>query len=185
MASLQIRPRCDDPGGPIDRLPAGKSLLQAASAIGKDVPYRLLAAVSEQPEEELRRTLGQLQEAEFLYETRLFPDLEYTFKHALTHEVTYGSLLQDRRRQLHAHIVAAIERLHQDRLNEHVERLAHHALRGQLWEQAVRYGRQAGTRALDRSAAREAFRLASWRGSRFENCRQPGKIEQLIDRVLR
>ena len=70
--------------------------------------------------------------------------------------MTYGSLLQERRRQLHAQIVAAIERLYADRLSEHVERLAHHALRGHLWDTAVRYNRQAGTRALDRSAAREA-----------------------------
>ena len=73
-------------------------------------------------------------------------------KHALTHEVTYGSLLQDRRCRLHAQIVAATERLYPDRLSEHVERLAHHALGARLWDKAVRYSRQAGTRALDRSA---------------------------------
>ncbi len=78
----------------IDRLPAEeKQLLQAASVIGKDVPYALLAAIAEQPEEILRRGLAHLQEAEFLYETQLFPDLEYTFKHALTHEVAYAGLL--------------------------------------------------------------------------------------------
>jgi class 3 adenylate cyclase/tetratricopeptide (TPR) repeat protein len=142
----------------IDRLPSEeKRLLQAASVIGKDVPYALLAAIADQPEEVLRRKLSHLQEAEFVYETRLFPDLEYTFKHALTHEVTYGSLLSDQRRQLHARIVTAIEQLYADRLSEHVERLAHHALRGQLWERAVRYNRTAGGRALDRSALREAL----------------------------
>jgi len=72
----------------IDRLPPEeKQLLQAASVIGKDVPYAILAAIAERPEEALRPGLAHLQEAEFLYETRLFPDLEYTFKHALTHEV--------------------------------------------------------------------------------------------------
>ncbi len=142
----------------IDRLPPQeKQLLQAASVIGKDIPYALLTAIVEQPEETLRRGLAHLQEAEFLYETQLFPDLEHTFKHALTHEVTYGSLLQERRKTLHAQIVAAIERLYADRLSEHVERLAHHALRGNLWDKAVRYSRQAGTRALDRSALREAL----------------------------
>src|SRR5437899_555810 len=83
----------------IDRLPPEeKRLLQAASVIGKDVPYALLSAIAEQPEETLRRGLAHLQEAEFLYETRLFPDLEYTFKHALTHEVAYGRLLAEPRR---------------------------------------------------------------------------------------
>jgi class 3 adenylate cyclase/tetratricopeptide (TPR) repeat protein len=142
----------------IDRLPAEeKQLLQAASVIGKDVPFALLAAIAEQPDESLRHGLAHLQEAEFVYETQLFPDLEHTFKHALTHEVTYGSLLQERRCQLHARIVTALERLYADRLSEHVERLAHHALRGHLWDKAGRYSRQAGTRALDRSAAREAL----------------------------
>ena len=87
----------------IDRLPPEeKRLLQAASVIGKDVPYALLAAIAEQPEEALRRGLAHLQEAEFLHETQLFPDLEYTFKHALTHEVAYAGLLGERRRDLHA-----------------------------------------------------------------------------------
>src|SRR4030095_13006754 len=78
--------------------PELKRLLQAASVIGKDVPFALLLSVAELSEEELRRGLGALQAAEFLYETRLFPDLEYTFKHALTHAVTYGGLLQERSR---------------------------------------------------------------------------------------
>ena len=104
----------------------------------------------------MQRGLAHLQAAEFLYETRLFPDLEYTFKHALTHEVTYGSLLQDRRKALHARIVDAIERCYPDRLAEHVERLAHHALRGEMWEKAVTYLRQAGAKAFARSAHREA-----------------------------
>ena len=72
----------------IDRLPPEeKRLLQAASVIGKDVPFALLVATADGPEEKLRRGLGRLQAAEFLYETSLFPDPEYTFKHALTHEV--------------------------------------------------------------------------------------------------
>ena len=90
------------------------------------------------------RLLDHLQAAEFLYETQLFPDLEYTFKHALTHEVTYSGLLQERRRELHARIVDAIETLYADRLGEQVERLAHHAVRGELREKAVHYLRQAG-----------------------------------------
>jgi tetratricopeptide (TPR) repeat protein len=141
----------------IDRLPPEeKQLLQAASAIGKDVPYALLAAIAEQPEEALRRGLGHLQEAEFLHETQLFPDSEYTFKHALTHEVTYGGLLQERRRALHGRIVEAIERLYGERLTEQVERLGHHALRGEVWEKALAYCRQAGDKAMVRSSYREA-----------------------------
>jgi class 3 adenylate cyclase/tetratricopeptide (TPR) repeat protein len=141
----------------IDRLaPEDKRLLQAASVIGKDVPFVLLQSVAEGTEEDLRRGLANLQTAEFLYEARLFPDLEYTFKHALTHDVAYGSLLQDRRRTLHRQIVETIERLHPERLAEHIERLAHHAFGGEAWGKAVTYLRQAGAKAFARSANREA-----------------------------
>jgi class 3 adenylate cyclase/tetratricopeptide (TPR) repeat protein len=142
----------------LDRLaPEDKRLLQCAAVIGKDVPYPLLQAVAELSEPALRQGLARLQAAEFLYEASLFPELEYTFKHALTHEVAYGSLLQERRRALHGRIMAAIERLYPDRQEERVEQLAHHALRGEMWEQAVTYSRRAGRRAVTRSSYHEAI----------------------------
>jgi class 3 adenylate cyclase/tetratricopeptide (TPR) repeat protein len=141
----------------IDRLaPEDKRLLQSAAVIGKDVPFVLLQAIAELHEETLRQGLAGLQAAEFLYETSLFPDLEYTFKHALTHEVAYGSLLHERRHAVHGQIVAAIETLYPDRLAEHVERLGHHAFHGEQWAKAVAYLRQAGAKAATRSAHREA-----------------------------
>ena len=141
----------------IDRLsPEDKRLLQVASVVGKDVPFALLQAIADLPDEALRRGLDHLQATEFLYETGLYPDLEYSFKHALTHEVTYGGLLQERRRELHARIVDAIETLHRNRLGEQIERLAHHALRGELREKAVHYLRQAGLKASARSALQDA-----------------------------
>jgi tetratricopeptide (TPR) repeat protein len=141
----------------IDRLPAeDKQLLEVASVIGQDVPFSLLQPIAELPEDDLRRALMRLQAAEFLYEARLFPDLEYTFKHALTHEVAYQGLLRERQRALHARITEAIERLAPERVAEQAERLAHHALRGELWEKAVNYLRQAGLRAMARGATREA-----------------------------
>jgi class 3 adenylate cyclase/tetratricopeptide (TPR) repeat protein len=141
----------------IDRLtPEAKRLLQAAAVIGKDVALPLLLAVVDAPEHEVRAELTRLQAAEFLYEIRLFPDLEYTFKHALTHEVAYHGLLQDRRRDLHARITEAIERLAAERIAEQCERLSHHALHGELWEKAVAYLHQAGLRATARGANVEA-----------------------------
>src|SRR4029434_4943452 len=95
-----------------------KRLLQSAAVIGKDVPFVLLRTIADLSEDDLRRCLAHLQTGEFLYETSLFPELEYTFKHALTHEVAYGSLLQERRRALHGRIVEAIEKLYLDRLFE-------------------------------------------------------------------
>jgi class 3 adenylate cyclase/tetratricopeptide (TPR) repeat protein len=141
----------------IDRLPPEeKHLLQTAAVIGTDVPYALLRAIADLPDEALHRGLAHLQAAEFLYETRLFPEPDYTFKHALTHEVAYGSLLLERRRVLHARLVEALEALAPDRGAEQVERLAHHALRGEVWGKAVLYCRQAGARANARAAFREA-----------------------------
>ncbi len=141
----------------IDRLPAEeRTLLQMAAVIGKDVRLALLEDIADAAPGALRGTLAHLQAAEFLYEISLFPDVEYTFKHALTHEVAYGSLLQSRRRALHARVQNAIERLYRDRLAEHLDALAHHALRGECWSEAVAYLRQAGARALARSAHREA-----------------------------
>ena len=142
----------------IDRLPPEeKHLLQSASVIGENVPFNLLQAVVGTPEDEFRRSLSRLQAVEFLYEASLFPELEYTFKHGLTYQVAYNSLLVERRRALHARIAEAIEALYPDRLAELVDRLAHHAFRGEVWPKAVAYLRQAGAKAVARSAYREAI----------------------------
>jgi len=141
----------------IDRLPLEeKQLLQTAAVIGTEVPLVLLQAIAEMSEEPLRLGLTHLQAAEFLYETRLFPEHEYTFKHALTQQVAYETLLQERRRVLHARIMETLERLAPDHLAEQVERLAHHALRGEVWDKALAYCREAGEKAMARSAHREA-----------------------------
>jgi predicted ATPase len=141
----------------IDRLaPEAKRLLQAAAVIGKDVPLPLLLAIADAPEHGVRAELTRLQAAEFLYEVRLFPDIEYTFKHALTHEVANQGVLQDRRRDLHVRITEAIEQLAAERIAEQSERLAHHALHGELWEKAVAYLRRTAFRAMARGANRDA-----------------------------
>ena len=141
----------------IDRLPSeDKRLLQTAAVIGTEVPFLLLQAITELSEAVLHGVLAHLQTVEFLYETRLFPEREYTFKHALTHEVAYSSLLQERRRALHVRIVEAIETLAGERVAEQVERLAHHTLQGEVWDKALVYCRQAGEKAMARWAYREA-----------------------------
>jgi len=141
----------------IDRLPPGvKRLLQAAAVIGLEVSIPLLQAITAMPADTLTGNLRHVQAAELLYEAALVPEMVYTFTHALTQEVTYGSLLHERRRAVHAQIVDAFERLYPERLAEHVDQLAHHAFRAERWDKAVCYGRQAGARALARSAYREA-----------------------------
>ncbi len=132
----------------IDRLPPPiKHLLQSAAVIGKTVALTLLETVAEMAALDLRRGLAQLQAAEFLYETNLFPELEYTFKHALTLEVAYQSLLRERRRALHAGVLAVLEARGRQQGSAAVEVLAHHAVRGEVWPAAASYLYRAGANA--------------------------------------
>jgi tetratricopeptide (TPR) repeat protein len=167
----------------IDRLsPEDKSLLQEASVIGTDVPLALLARVADLPEATLRERIVRLVVGEFLYETRLFPDLLYTFTHAITHDVTYSSLLNDRRRGLHARIVTAIEELAHDRHGENLERLAHHSLRGEVWTKAESYLRQAAARAISRGALAEAAAFLEQAVLALDHLPSgPSSIERAID----
>jgi class 3 adenylate cyclase/tetratricopeptide (TPR) repeat protein len=142
----------------IDRLPIEeKHLLQMVAVIGVIVPFRLLRVLVDVSDEELYGRLARLQSAEFIYEINLFPELEYSFKHALTNEIVYGTLLRERRTHLHARIVSALEEVAGDNLYNHIEALTHHAFRGELWEKAVVYLRQAGAKAMSRSALVEAL----------------------------
>jgi class 3 adenylate cyclase/tetratricopeptide (TPR) repeat protein len=166
----------------IDRLPPGeKNLLQTASVIGKDVSFPILKAITDLPEGELRSRLADLQAASFLHEVSLFPELEYTFTHTLTHEVTYGTLTQERRRVLHARIVASLERLGVGHPGERVERLAHHAMRGGVWDKAVRYLREAGTKATEQSAYRQG--IACFEHALEAQQHLPETPEQLADAI--
>src|SRR5262249_26499453 len=141
----------------IDALPAAeKRLLQEAAVIGHNFSFALLHTISELEETEVRTLLDSLQAGEFLYPVQLFPDLQYTFKHALTHDVAYSGVLRERRREAHGRVMTAIENLYADRLGEHIERLARHAVQGERREKAVHYLRQAGAKAAMRSALADA-----------------------------
>jgi tetratricopeptide (TPR) repeat protein len=143
----------------LDRLSReDKHLLQCAAVIGTEVPLTLLQAITTLSDEALLLGLARLQAAEFLYETHRFPETMFTFKHALTQQVAYEMLLQERRRTLHARIVEALEALAEEGVVEQVERLADHAMRGELWDKALAYSRQAGEKAMAQSAHREAER---------------------------
>ena len=142
----------------IDRLlPAEKLLLQAASVIGKDFSFALLQAIAELTDEPLRRGLTHLQAAEFLFETNFFPDLEYTFKHALTHEVAYQSLLRSNRQNCHERIARILEQRFPDIVETQPQLLAHHYTEASLGAQAIPYWQRAGERANERAAHAEAI----------------------------
>ena len=142
----------------IDRLPPEeKRLLQTAAVMGPEVPIALLQVLGELSEETLQQGLRHLQTAEFLYETSLFPERVYTFKHALTHEVAYGGLLQERRRVLHARIAQALLERFPETAETRPELLAHHYTAAGVHDQAIQYWERAGQRANERSAYVEAI----------------------------
>ncbi len=144
----------------LDRLsPAAKRLVQTAAVVGMQLTWPLLQAVTGLADAALHTGLTHLQAAAFLDETQVVPELTYTFTHALTHEVAYNSLLRERRRGLHARLVEVLEALAPDVVAEPVERLAHHALRGEVWAKALTYGQQAGARADARAALSTATEM--------------------------
>jgi len=143
----------------VDRLPeAPKRLLQLASVIGRDFTHRLLDRLWHEGER-TDSLLGQLKAVELIYEKAVFPEIGYTFKHALTHEVAYGSLLIQRRKELHRAVGLAIEELYGDRLPEQYELLAHHFARSEAWAKALEYLLKAAEKAPKIFATREAIAL--------------------------
>jgi len=158
LASLRIPPTVHGIlAARIDRLPANeKELLQSLAVIGTEFPLALAREVTGQPDDELERILNQLQLAEFIYEQPAAGDVEYSFKHALTQEVAYNSVLQERRKSLHERIGTAIEALYADALDDHVEQLAHHYRRSANAPKAIDYLARAAEQAVVRNAPNEA-----------------------------
>jgi class 3 adenylate cyclase/tetratricopeptide (TPR) repeat protein len=144
----------------IDRLPAGeKDLLQILAVMGKEYPLGLIRKVTGKPEDELEQMLGDLQFGEFIYEQPALPDVVYTFKHTLTHEVAYRSVLNERRKPLHERTAEAIESLFADQLDDHLPELASHYRRSGNTNKAIHYLRLAAEQAARRCAHEEAIGL--------------------------
>jgi class 3 adenylate cyclase/tetratricopeptide (TPR) repeat protein len=143
----------------IDRLAAAdKDLLQTLAVIGKEFALSLVTEVVPRDVRGLDRELENLQLAEFIYEQPASGDVEYTFKHALTQEVAYDSVLIERRRQVHARTAAALERVFADHLDDHYGELAHHYARSADTARAVAYLKLAASQAGQRSAYDDALR---------------------------
>ncbi|MGH8549825.1 MAG: AAA family ATPase [Methylococcales bacterium] len=142
----------------IDRLRMEeKELLQQLAVIGRRFPFGLVKQVIPQPEDILRRVLSSLQAKEFLYEQPAFPEVWYHFKHTLTQELAYGSVLQKQRKVLHEKTARALETLYSENLDEHYGELAHHYSHGEDTEKAVMYLGLAGQQAAQRSAYADAI----------------------------
>ena len=141
----------------LDRLGSAKGVAQLGATLGRQFPYALLRAVAPLEDGPLQRDLATLVAAELLYQRGQPPQAVYTFKHALIQEAAYESVLQRVRRQTHQRLVQVLEAQFPEMAATQPELLAHHALRGELWDKAVAYFRQAGAQALARSAYREAM----------------------------
>jgi len=141
----------------IDRLPSDeKELLQTLAVTGKEFSLSLVREVIKQPDDEINRMLNDLQLAEFIYEQPTAGDIEYTFKHALTQEVAYNSVLLERRKLLHERIAGAIEELYRAGIDDRVVELAYHYSRSGNVAKALEYLERAGRRAAEHSANLEA-----------------------------
>jgi predicted ATPase len=144
----------------IDRLsPGQKELLQTLAVVGREFPIGLIRRVARLSDVELDRMLGDLQLAEFIYEQPALPETEYIFKHALTQEVAYNSLLSERRRAIHERVAHAVEELYAQQLEDHYSQLAHHYLHGNDAGKALHYAQLAAQQALSRGAYAEAARM--------------------------
>jgi predicted ATPase len=141
----------------IDRLEDNlKRTMQVASVIGRDFAFRILKAITGM-KQELKSHLINLQGLEFIYEKRLFPELEYIFKHILTQEVAYNSLLLKRRKEIHEKIGKAIEEIYTDRLEEFYEMLAYHYSKSENFEKAFQYLKLSGLKAVEKHSLIEAL----------------------------
>jgi class 3 adenylate cyclase/tetratricopeptide (TPR) repeat protein len=146
----------------IDRLPRGeKELLQTLAAIGREFPLRLARQVTSRTEQQLDTMLDHLQSAEFIHEQPAPGDVEYIFKHALTQEVSYNSLLLEHRKLLHERIAEAIETLFVEHLDDHLKDLAHHYRRSNNNVKAIEYLRRAGEQSAVRAFYEEAIEQLS------------------------
>ena len=135
-----------------------KRTMQVAAVIGRDFAYRILNTITGM-QEDLKSYLLNLQGLELIYEKNLFPELEYIFKHAITQEVAYNSLLLKRRKEIHEKIGQAIEQLYRERLEDFYEMLAHHYSRSDNFEKAYHYLKLSGDKASQNYSNREAFRF--------------------------
>jgi predicted ATPase/class 3 adenylate cyclase len=166
----------------LDRLDAAKEIAQVGATIGREFSYDLLAAVVDKTDVEIDVALDRLVQSGMVFRRGVSPNITYTFKHSLVQDAAYTTVLISRRRRLHALILEVLEAQVGDQLNERIDLLAHHAYQGEVWDKAFTYLQQAGIRAMDRAAVREAvaqFEHALSAGSHLPETRE--SLEQAID----
>jgi tetratricopeptide (TPR) repeat protein len=167
----------------VDSLPgAAKGVLQAGSVIGREFSYHLIKRVTGLSERELLSYMSALKDSELLFERGIFPDSTYIFKHALTHEVVYGSILTRRKKKLHEEIGNAIEKIYKDNLDEYYGVLAEHFINSENYEKGAGYSRLAGKKARKKASLNDSIAYAEKRIACFERLSQTDEVsKQLID----
>jgi pimeloyl-ACP methyl ester carboxylesterase len=164
----------------VDKLPEGaKEVLQIGSVIEREFTYELIKHVSGLSDQELLSRLSNLKDAELLYERGIYPENTFIFKHAMTHNVAYNSLLTSKRKAIHAKVGKIIEGLYSKRLVEYYEKMAHHFERGEVWEKAVEYL----LRAAEKAQANYTYRSAVTFCQRAVDA--AGKRKNLVEEQIR
>jgi class 3 adenylate cyclase/tetratricopeptide (TPR) repeat protein len=167
----------------VDSLPERvKEVLQTGSAIEREFSYPLINRVTGLPEKELLSHLSILKDSELLYERGIYPQSNYVFKHALTREVVYDSILAKRKKKLHEEIGNAIEELYKDNLSEHYEVLSEHYFLGENYLKSAEYSKLASKKAEKTASLNDAIVFAKKRIASIEQLPQTEDVEkQIID----
>ncbi|MCG8544889.1 MAG: AAA family ATPase [Alphaproteobacteria bacterium] len=166
----------------IDRLGDAKEIAQIGAVIGREFPHDLLAAVANKADEQVDAALDRLVHSGMVFRRGVPPDATYTFKHSLVQDAAYTTILIRRRQRLHAQIVEIVENQVSEEASERIDLLAHHAYQGGVWDKAFVYAQEAGLKAMDRAAIREAiaqFKQALDAGSHLPDTRE--SLERIID----
>jgi class 3 adenylate cyclase/tetratricopeptide (TPR) repeat protein len=165
----------------VDSLSEGaKEVLQTGSVIEREFSYPLINRVTGLPEKELLSNLSILKDSELLYERGVYPQSNYIFKHALTREVVYDSILAKRKKKLHEEIGNAIEQLYKDNLSEHYEVLSGQYFLSENYSKAAEYSRLAGRKAEKAASFNDAIAHAKKRVMSLENLPQTDDIQKRI-----
>jgi len=167
----------------VDSLPdAAKAVLQTGSVIEREFSYGLIKRVMGMPEQELLSHLSALKDSELLYERGIYPQSTYIFKHALTREVVYDSILKNTRRRLHNEIGGAIEEFHKDKLDEYYAILAEHFIAGGNYDKAVEYSKLAERKAEKAASLNDAIAYVQKRVACLEKLPQTEEaLRKMVD----
>jgi tetratricopeptide (TPR) repeat protein len=165
----------------VDSLSEGaKELLQTGSVIEREFSYQLIKRVTGLPEQELLSHMSALKNAELIYERGIYPGSTYIFKHALTQEVVYDSILTRRKKKLHEQIASAIEAVYKENIIQHYGALSEHYVQGGNYEKGAEYSKLASRKARKRAAMNDAISYTQKRIACLEKLVETDEVQKNI-----